>query len=331
MDLFDDPATPADGGSRASGPGRPPPPARAPYADDWPGRAEPTRRRRVLLLAAALPWVVVAALLLGGRGPTTEAPTPQPTAPVPTPTPSDGDGPVRMAPVADASEAATTPPAGEVATASTAAGTSVTGRAAAVAVRVVRAWLSSHHTGEPPAGLGHAPGADTRYVEHAVVEGIDLPAPGALVVTVTALVLPVEQNRYGAFEVRRLAVPLRLDGSAVVLAGAPWPLPVEDLALGELTTSPVDDPDLQLAAAEALQDAGYRDVAIERLARSDGWPWVVHATARGPGEAQPRAHVVWLRADVGRLVVAGTTTGANGDPTPNAAPTPSPTDPEATE
>lgn len=329
MDLFDDPATPADGGSRASGPGRPPPPARAPYADDWSGRPGPPRRRRVLLLAAALPWVVVAALLLGGRGPTPEAPTPQPTAPVPTATPSGGGSP-GMAPVADASEAATTPPVDEIATASTAVGTSVTGRAAAVAVRVVRAWLSSHHAGEPPAGLGHAPGADTRYVEHVVVEGIDLPAPGALVVTVTALVLPVEQNRYGAFEVRRLAVPLRLDGAATVLAGAPWPLPVDDVALGELTTNPVDDPDLQLAAVEALQDAGYRDVTVERLARSEGWPWVVHATARGPGEAQPRAHVVWLRADVGRLVVAGTT-AADPDPTPNADPTPSPTDPEATE
>lgn len=323
MDLFDDPATPADGGSRASGPGRPPPPARAPYADDWPGRSGQPQRRRVLLVAAALPWVVVAALLLGG-GPTTDAPTPRPTAPVPTPTPSDGDGPPRMAPVPDASEPAATPPLGEVATASTAAGTSVTGRAAAVAVRVVRAWLSSHHAGEPPAGLGHAPGADTRYVEHVVVEGIDLPAPGALVVTVTALVLPVEQNRYGTFEVHRLAVPLRLDGAAVVLAGAPWPLPVEDLALGELTTNPVDDPDLQLAAAEALQDAGFRDVTVERLARSDGWPWVVNATARGPGEDQPRAHVVWLRADIGRLVVAGTT-AADADPTP------SPTDPGAAE
>lgn len=324
MDLFDDPATPADGGSRASGPGRPPPPARAPYADDWSGRSGPPHRRRVLLLAAAVPWVVVAALLLGGRGPTGDAPTPRPTAPVPTPTASEGDGPPRMAPVADASEPAATPPVSRVDAASTATGTSVTGRAAAVAVRVVRGWLSSHHVGEPPAGLGHAPGADSRYVEHVVVEGIDLPAPGAVVVTVTALVLPVEQNRYGAFEVHRLAVPLRLDGADAVLAGAPWPLPVEDVSLGELPTDPVDDPDLQLAAAEALQDAGFRDVAVERLARSDGWPWVVHATARGPGEPRPRAHVVWLRADVGRLVVAGTTAG-------DADPTPSPTDPEATE
>lgn len=330
MDLFDDPATPDDGGSRASGPGRPPPPARAPYADDWSGPSGPPRRRRLLLLAAALPWVVVAALLLGGRGPATEAPTPQPTAPVPTPTPSGGDGSPRMAPVAGASEAATTPPVDAVATASTATGTSVTGRAAAVAVRVVRGWLSSHHAGEPPAGLRHAPGADTRYVEHVVVEGIDLPAPGALVVTVTALALPVKENRYGAFEVHRLAVPLRLDGAAAVLAGAPWPLPVDDVTMGELTTNPVDDPDLQLAAAEALQDAGFRDVAVERLSRSDGWPWIVHATARGPGEAQPRAHVVWLRADVGRLVVAGTTAAAP-EPTQATDPTPSPTDPEAAE
>jgi hypothetical protein len=117
----------------------------------------------------------------------------------------------------------------------------------------------------------------------------------------------------------RLAVPVALDPGGVRPAGAPWPLPVDDMAVTPPTTHPVDDPDLRLAAAEAVTTAGYRDVALTSLSRASGWPWVVHVRAHAPQEDVSRDHVLWLRPDVGRLVVAGTAAPADARP-PDAAP-----------
>lgn len=333
MDLFGDALPgPHPGEPAAPEPERPPPPARAPRATgrldlaDWDTPPPAPPLRRWLLLAAVAPWVVVAAILLSTPGapdpdasaPPTSDPTPVPTArPTPGPTPSPA---TEHTPEASGTQATGEAPTTLGAT----TGPSTRGEAIGLAAVVARSWLSTRPAGASIEGLEPRPDADRHYVEHLVVESIDHPARGAVVVVVRALVLPVEDDTYGTGRYVRLAVPVALDADRVHPAGPPWPLAVEDdLRVQAPTTSPVDDPDLMTAAAEAVAAAGYRDLSLTALERTSGWAWIAHVEGRAPGQQHVTAHAVWLRSDVGRLVVAGTTPPVPARP-PSASPTTTP-------
>lgn len=282
----------------------PAPPPSEPATPPWaaweePEPPPPARRTPWLLVAGVVPWLVLA-VVLAGRG-TGAAPAPAASAdPVAGAVPGDAplDG---SAPAGGVATAPTTPPGRIIASGGRTAPDER--EATAAAVVVARAWL----TGVGPAlDLAGARPEPARYAEHLVVEAIDHPAPGAVVVTVLAVLLHAEGDRYDAAEVRRLAVPLWFDADGARPAGAPWALPAPTFPGAPPATEPVADPDVALLAADALDAAGYAVDEVVSIGRTDGWPLVATVVARAPGRSQPDTHVVWLRRHLGRLVVAGT-------------------------
>lgn len=267
--------------------------------EDWDLDAEPApapRRRGPWLLAVgAIPWVVLTVVLLrptaGGTASASGGASPQVSGVVDDPAPGATPGePTVPAEVATVTAAAT----GAVPTVA---------EAGAVAVVVAR----GHLTGVGPvlAVAGAAPAPD-RYVEHLAVESVVHPGPGAVVVTVLAVVLTIEDDRYDAVEVIRLAVPLTFDRTGASPAGPPWRLPPPDLGDRPLTVGePIDDPVLLTEAGAAVTAAGYAVDDVVGLAATVSWPLVATVDATAPGEAAPRRHHLWLRSHLGELVVAG--------------------------
>ncbi len=302
------------------------------FEDDEP--TAPRRRRPVLLLAAGLPWLVLAVLMLRGSGGVSQDATPL-AAPAPSPS-AGASAEASIEPTTDATTDPASPadgagqPSEDPTTAtlitSQARDTATIADATALAVPIARAWL----TDVPPRldlGIGQAD--DTGYVEHLGAESVDFPAPGQLVVSLVAVLLHAEGDQYTSVEVRRLAVPLTVDRYGARPAGSPWWLPDPDLRVDAPSTTPVDDPEVLAQAGAALEEAGYRDVGVTSLARSDGWAWIVTATAVAPSGSAPAEHTVWLRPHLGRLVVSGwlptTGDGPNGrvaTEEPSAQPSP---------
>jgi hypothetical protein len=318
MNLFDDVPDDRVGATTAAEPTTMPPPSRAPLAgggDDWLPTARPSRARW-LLIAAACPWVVLAAMFVGGR------PAASPDAH--TSVPADGPPPEMSVvapeepdPVAgQASEPgpADAPPQGGAGGADLADLLVITStevpdtrtRAVGLAALAARTWLSSLPSAATIPGIGHHPNADHQYVEHVTIESIDQPARGAAVITIHALVLPVGSDGYGPPRAVRLAVPVAFDARDAWLAGQPWMLPTPDTVVRPLEATAIDDPDLQLAAIDAIERAGWQVTSLERLARTAGWPLVATARAIPPGHDDEVEVALWLRVEVDRLVVAGT-------------------------
>lgn len=261
-------------------------------------------RGRMLVVAALVPWLVVGAVVLrqsdvGGTPP----PTPTEVAEPVDSAAAVGTGD-RPSPVASGSSAPLDEPALDAATAGLprSAGPA---QAAGVATLVARAWLSGVG---PDLDVDIDPAGTGAYVEQLHAEDISWPAPGSAVVSLVAVLLESDGERYTRARAVRLAVPLRLDARGVRPAGAPWWLPPPDLAPDAPTWRPVDDPDIGATAGEALAAAGYADVAVEAVETSDVWPVRVRATAIAPGADERVAHTVWLREHLGELVVAGAPT-----------------------
>ncbi len=277
------------------------------FLDEAPTR-RPTRRGRLALAAAALPWAVLVLLLarplqLSGPSSPPSAEGPQATA---------GGGPPSSASSAPArppgpsahpvQEGAQSRQEGALGMRFGGRATVGPGDAAAAAITVARAWLGDVG---PPLELGLGRAGTGAYVEHLAVEAVDHPAPGAVVVTLVAVLLDAERGTYRSARVVRLGVPVRLDGDGARPAGSPWWLPAPELAPSTPTWRQVEEgPELAEAGA-ALEAAGYRSVEVRSLDRSDGWPWRVLAFATAPGAATPAEHTVWLREHLGQLVVAG--------------------------
>lgn len=172
--------------------------------------------------------------------------------------------------------------------------------AAALAVVVARGWLTDvdprlHLDELTPVGTG-------RYVEHLVVEAVEVPAPEHAVVTLLAVLLDGDDELVA--RVRRLGVPIAFGRDGAQPGGEPWWLPGPSLTARPPTTTPVDDPQELLAASEALAAAGYTDVALDRLERTDGPAALATVAARTPDGEQVDG-TVWLRWHVDRYVVAG--------------------------
>jgi hypothetical protein len=262
------------------------------------------RRRHLLLAAAAVPWVVVGALVMRSAAvdaPPQPAPSPTaapPTAPSPTAAPPDPTTPPSALP----SEPYVPSPAGGV---PLDAGGGARDRLTLADVAAAAVPIARDHVTSIGPRLDGTVGEGATYAEHLTVEAIDHPAPDHAVVTVQAIVLTARRSAYTDARLVRVAVPLDLtDG--VRPAGRPWPLPDPTPApAAPLDGEPIDSPDAHAAARAALTEAGYRDVRVREVAATSGWPVVVTARARAPGEDEPAVHVVWTRAAGDGLVVAG--------------------------
>jgi hypothetical protein len=302
---MDDHVFPGDlvGGFTAQDPDQPPSPPHsgqspvAPWQQDEP---RPTRRL-ALLLAAAVPWLVLLAVLLRPTATPTAglAVEARPTDPLPSPTVEPATTATMAEPVVPVVRThGDTPSAVEL--------------AGAVAVVVARAHLGT--VGPAPALPGIEPGPPGRYVEHLVVERVDMPSTGAAVVTVLAVLLTASDDRYDGVEVARLAVPVVFDGDRAAPAGQPWALPAPDLAIAGLDVVPDERPDLTDAVHAALTAAGFTQVDDLRVAIGDGWPVVAEFTGTGPGQTGLTTHVLWLRRHLDGLVVAGTSAAQESRP-----------------
>lgn len=323
MNLFDDVPDDRVGATTAAEPATMPPPSRAPLAgggDDWPPTTRPSRTRW-LLIAAACPWVVFAALLLGGREtsvPHDHAATHGADAP-PQMTVADAQADTSQAITDEAAAPAPGPtraadtvsdraPEGlaELLVVTTAEIPDTRTRAIGLAAWAARTWLSSLPSAATIPGVGHHPDADRQYVEHLTIESIDQPARGAAVVTIHALVLRVTADGYGPPRAIRLAVPVAFDAAEAWLAGPPWLLDARDPQVRPFDLTPIDDPDVQLAAIDAIERAGWQVTSLERLDHTSAWPLVATVLAIPPGHDAEVEAALWLRVEVDRLVVAGT-------------------------
>jgi hypothetical protein len=275
------------------------------------------RRARPLLLAlASIPWLIVIGLLVvPGRLPAGDPPSPYPddAATPDTPPGPSPDGPAVDEPSLEASPDMQQPnesddPAGETVLDGqerrggwrVAAGPE---EAVGLAVVAGRAWL----TGVEPVldlALEPDPRGEERgrwYAEHLVVEAVEQPAPDALVVTIVAVVL----DTAGSFEptVKRLAVPVALTPQGPRLAGAPWELPPPVLEAVALPREATDDAVELTQARRALSAAGLGDLDLVALHHTDGWPVIAEVATTD----EDAVSEVWLRPHLDGYVVAGTT------------------------
>jgi hypothetical protein len=316
------------------------------WLDAEPEPVAPRGRRSLLVVLAALPWCLVLALVVfprtspirtagsvGGSAPARDAEPPTshgPHADAPADATSDAVAQPDTAPPdamprggergeggADATAPATVP-APDVDGAPPDADWWLTehrgnwrispgeGATASLAVAVARAWL----TGIPPRleSAGIAPIHDASYVEHLVVEAVERPEEGAAVVTLLAVVLEVGDHDQ-TVEARRLGVPVVETPDGPRPGGSPWWLPAPDLTPTDLTSEPVDDPAQVLAALEALEAGGFRELELLSLERTDGWPWVAHVEALSPTADRPWEGAVWLRRHLDGFAVAGAPRG----------------------
>lgn len=262
----------------------------------WDLAPEPRRPRRHLLLAAGALWALI---LLGAL-----AASARPTATVP-PTPPDADAAADGA-ADDAGAAATVPGevdgADAVAPAPDAVGVAVGDAGDAVPAGLPTVPPPGDASGEVGALLVRAAlnatagtGGPARYVDATVVTGIE-PAGAAQVVSVLALVLTGDARGWEAAAVERYAVAVARDpdGSHRAVAG-PWALAPAAVPESE-TQTPEADPGRLALAAQALEHAGYRDIADLSLFRDGAHPGVLtaRASAIGPGAAGPAQWTLWL-------------------------------------
>lgn len=310
------PARPAPPGSprpRTSAPGSragaaTPPPA----APSWASLEQPLEddertpggRRRLLVAVAAVPWVVAAVALLRPGGEPHPAATAPPAVAPDSSTEAQDEASPPPVPGSPRDEA-TLPALGSPPTRHGALIAPAATEAEAAAVQLVYALVGDRGPRPaPPAGL--EPLGIPGYLDHVVVEAVDHPAPGAVVVTVLALLLQGE-DRWEQAAAVRLAVPLRFDETGARAAGAPWRLPAMPAGLEPLETvgEPVDDPVVLADAGAAVAAAGYGELDVRALARTSSWPWTVTVVAVAPGESTPAEHTLWLRPHLGGFVVAG--------------------------
>ncbi|MFW5933159.1 MAG: hypothetical protein ACOCT8_00345 [Actinomycetota bacterium] len=168
--------------------------------------------------------------------------------------------------------------------------------AASLGVAVARAALTSI---DPVLTIDGVELTDTdTYAEHLVVEAVERTGPTAATVTVLAVVL--HEGAESDPEVRRLAVPITFDAEGPHPAGTPWELPAPSLEPRPQQLTPVDDPDQQLRAVEALAEAGLDELELLGLRTAEGGP--AAAEVRGPDGEE---HQVWLRHHLDGFVVAG--------------------------
>ncbi|WP_052666168.1 hypothetical protein [Nitriliruptor alkaliphilus] len=281
------------------------------------------RRRLVLVLAlVATSWIVLALVLVRGDGRSAGmAPATHDHAAAPEEQTDAEPLPEAVDPADDEV------PSGAIDPPPSTAPSGVTvsrEEAEALTLAVVRGWLSD---GGPDLGL---PGIEVdrrAYLEHAAIEGMDLPSDDLAVARVLLVLLVREDDRYVEATVRRAAVPLTVTPTSVHPGGTPWWLPdAPDLTPVPPATQAVHDPDLADAVLAALTEAGYRAPGVSELAVTGAGTIVAEVTATTPSGDEV-AGPIWLAATGDGPVVLGR---AREAPMPPGPPTPgsdAPTDP----
>lgn len=277
--------------------------------------AAPRPRRRLLLVLAlvATSWVVLALVLVRGDGGETEV------TPAGHDHAADLDDPAGEAPPPDGGDRADEelpPEATAPAPPPTVDAGNVTvsrEEAEALALAVVRGWLSD---GGPDLAV---PGIEVdrrAYLEHAAIEGMDLPSDDLAVARVLLVLLIREDDRYVEAAVRRAAVPLTVTPTSVHPGGAPWWLPTApDLTPVPPTTETVQDPALEDGVLAALAEAGYRDAGVTGLAVTGAGTVVAEVTATTPAGDEV-AGPIWLAVTGdGPVVLGGPHAGPARPPT----------------
>ncbi|MEX0831988.1 MAG: hypothetical protein WD007_05255 [Nitriliruptoraceae bacterium] len=172
--------------------------------------------------------------------------------------------------------------------------------AGAAATAIARAWITGI---DPQLGInGLEPAGDSWYVEHLAVEAIEAYDNDIAVIALIAIVIGGPPEALTA-DVRRVAVPMSVRGVPRP-AGVPWWLPEPQWDVTPPVSHLVEDPDAQQRAVEALRHAGYTDVQLVELRRSDGWPWLAHIQGRTHA-GQPVDGQIMLYRARDRFVVAG--------------------------
>lgn len=282
----------------------------------------------LLLVLAALPWGVVLFLVVArpaspGGGLPADANAPMATEPAVVTSPAGvapSGGPPSPLAGGDVGEfpaqapmppaAPDEPPGSVLGARFGAAAVPGPGHAAAVAALVVRDRLGGLG---PRTGFGGGGSGGDTYVEHLVIEDVDLSIPPVAVVSVLAVVLQRPGQESSEAQVVRLAVPVLLDAADPRPAGEPWIVAGPRPDTVDLGWTPVDDPALAADVRTAVEDAGYTDVEVRSVDSSDAWPLRAGVRATAPGADEPGEHVVWLREYLGDLVVAGSR-GAPAEP-----------------
>lgn len=175
-----------------------------------------------------------------------------------------------------------------------------------LATVVARAWATGVDPELPVVGVD--PSQQPRYAEHVTVEAVHREGELAVVVLL-AVILEQFDDGMGA-ELRRIAVPLVEGPEHPALAGAPWWLSPPSFAPAEVLATPDEDPEHLRAAEDALRDAGYRDIEVHGLGRSDGWAWIVDVAAVAPG-GEPVEGALWLREASHGFELAGDRTAVD--------------------
>jgi hypothetical protein len=190
------------------------------------------------------------------------------------------------------------------------------GATAAVAVAVARAWLTGVAPTLELAGI--PPSRDGTYVEHLVVEALERPAVGAAVVSLLAVVLERGEDDQHHVRVERLAVPVVETGSQPRPGGPPWWLAPPELEPAPLDGTPIADPEMHLAALDALRRGGLDDVELLALETSDGWP-ILASVRVHDGHRDGWEGTVWLRRHLDGFALAGVPLGPADRTPPTAA------------
>jgi hypothetical protein len=315
-----------------------------PWLDPEPDEVARPRRRSLVALLAVAPWLVVIVLLVlprasgapagvgGADGPHHAHPDPDEGAvdagdAITSPrdgTTDDDEDHDRAAPDDDLRE-------GGAADGWDAGGTgwSITeergnwrvapgdGATTALAVAVARAWLTGVAPTLELAGI--PPSRDATYVEHLVVEALERPAVGAAVVTLLAIVLERDDEDQHHVRVERLAVPVVETGPQPRPGGPPWWLAPPELEPAPLSGTPIADPEVHLAALDALRRGGLDDIELLALETSDGWPVLASVRVDGPHHDGWEG-TVWLRRHLDGFALAGVPLGPADRKRPAAGP-----------
>ncbi len=232
-------------------------------------------RRLRLLLLAAVPWVLVLALV--ARSPSART-QPDVGAATPAHHPANPSQSPRT-PVA-AQTPDPTPATRAVPPVPTAASE---GAQAALAVRNALTLPAGEH------------GAAS-YVDFAIPEAWERVGPHT-VVTVRAVVLHGDAEGWRSTRVSRYAVPLLDAEEGPTVAGAPWPVAVDDVRRRAL---PWTDADADHGAVvAALKEAGFSEISAVLLDERGGVPGLLRARFSAAGATEPsrRRHVVWLSTE----------------------------------
>lgn len=304
------------------------------WLDDEEPESRPRPSRRAWGIAlAVLPWVVVLGLVISGwgagerlddpverpaglGGDDTEAADHRRDAPAPGPAAAPAPPEHETSPGVGPGATESSAPAGPSGATS---GRAIDERAAAaLAVVVARGWLTDVG---PTLEVADVPRTDDHYLEQATVERVEAHGSTA-VVTLLAVVLRRDGDRYHDVAAHRIAVPVAIGPDGPRPAGAPWWLPDPVLTRSAPGDREPASTETALAVAEALSAAGL-DAEVHAVERTGDW--LVAEISAGLADGRRVEGPVWLRDDSHGPRLAGVPTSSATTPPSTGTGAPDPT------